>query len=132
MNSEKLNTEAILEVACEIRNPRIRATYLSQVCFDSELRSRLEQRLKTHRRWQFGLRSLFVIMIIASVLMAGLAYSFQAALRAQRMAEMERLRAMEAARQAADAFQQLSQQLGKPTQTAERQSDNAPSEGSVP
>ena len=96
MTRRQLDEEAIFEVAREIGKPETRAKYLDQVGADKELRSRLEQRLKTRRRWQFGLRSLFVAMLLAATLSAGLAISFRQAMRAREMERLARRRAAEA------------------------------------
>jgi hypothetical protein len=109
MTSRQLDEEAIFEVAREIWKPQIRAKYLDQVGADKELRSRLEERLRHHRRWQFGLRGLFVSMLVAAVLSAGLAAMYQQAMRAQQVEIRARLQAERAMRNAEQARMHVEQ-----------------------
>jgi len=100
MNNRQLDEAAILEVAREIKNGAIRAKYLSQVCDDPEVRLKLEQRAKVRRRWQFGLRSLFVLMIVAAVMSTFLGITANRALEARRLEENMRRQTMMAAERA--------------------------------
>jgi hypothetical protein len=106
MTSRQLDEEAVFEVAREIRKPEIRAKYLMQIGADHELCSRLEHRLRTRRRWQFGLRSLFVAMLAVAALSTGLAISFQQVMRAREQEQQARLRAEQAWGDAWDAWGQ--------------------------
>ena len=134
MSSQQLDEEAIFEVAREIRNPDIRAKYLSHVCPDHELRSRLAQKCNGHRRWQFGIRTLLAVMVVAALLSAGLAVSLHRAAQAQRMAEQAQRQAIQAAEQAAANFQLAKQQLNllDEARAAERQSRDTSSEETSP
>ncbi len=129
MSSQQLDEEAILEVARAISHGDIRGKYLSQVCNDPEVRLRLEQRVKLRRRWQFGLRSLFVVMVVAAVVSALLAVSFNSAQRAQRLAERERQRAIQAMKQAQAASMQQRQAADL---EAKARSSNSSSEEDAP
>ena len=114
MTSRQLDEEAVLVVAREITKPEIRAKYFDQVGAHRELRTRLEQRIKTRRRWQFGLRSLFVAMLVAAVLSAGLATMYQQAMRARQAEIRARLQA-ERARQNAELARMQVEQAFKAT-----------------
>jgi hypothetical protein len=110
---KQLDEESIFEVARAISDRVVRAKYLNHVCSTRrELRERIEERVATWNRksrgrwWQFSLRTLLVVMLVAASLSAGLAISVRATMRAQRMAEMARMEALRAAEQAEAALRQ--------------------------
>jgi len=121
MGEQRLSDDAIAEVAREIRSSRIRAKYLSQVCADADRRTRLEERIGKQGRWQFGLRTLLILMTFAAVISAGLALSIQMSLRAQLLAERERLRAVQAAELARAALMEAERQRAEATRLREQQ-----------
>ncbi len=100
----------ILEVANGIHSDAIRAKYLRQVCADEGHQSRLQRRVATRSRWQFGLRSLLVAMSCVAVLATLVSYAAIQATRMRQMAEMERMRAVQA-REAQQRAQAAMQQL---------------------
>ena len=58
MNSERLDEEAIFQLARQIDNPQVRAAYLQQVCNnDTALLARVEALLEVHRHDQEFLKS---------------------------------------------------------------------------